>query len=110
MIASGGLGVMIESGRLPLLPEVLAYAGLGLISGGLTRNKEYRQAMIDVSSQVSRAMLDVFHDPQTSGGLLVALVPEQAIELVDRLQARACPEAAIIGTFTGTHPGRIVLN
>lgn len=51
------------------------------------------------SEEVSRAMQDICYDPQTSGGLLIALPQEAAPALLQALQG-AIPQAALIGYAT----------
>jgi len=46
---------------------------------------------------VDPAFLDLLHDPQTSGGLLIALPKEEAPSLVNELRGGSYPDAALIG-------------
>jgi selenide,water dikinase len=61
---------------------------------------------VDLPDAAEPARLDLLFDPQTSGGLLVALPPEMAEELVARLAAEGEPEGRVIGVFR-TGGGRI---
>jgi selenide,water dikinase len=54
-------------------------------------------------------MLDILFDPQTSGGLLVAIDKNQAEDFVARLRAKGIQDAAIVGEFTEDFKGKIVL-
>jgi selenide,water dikinase len=64
--------VVIDRRRVPLLPEARALAISGLRTGGLERNAAYLEARISwgPADAVDKALLE---DPQTSGGLLVAV-------------------------------------
>ena len=77
--------------RVPLLPGARDVAEAGIRTGGADRNQKYLDSLVDwgSASEVSRVLLI---DPQTSGGLLVALRPEQ----VDAYLARV-PGAVEIG-------------
>jgi selenide,water dikinase len=69
---ASNVSITIERSSVPLLPEARALAASGLRTGGLERNAGYLEALIAWGSADStdRALLQ---DPQTSGGLLVAV-------------------------------------
>jgi selenide,water dikinase len=73
----------IDRTRVPLLPEARALATSGLRTGGLERNEAYLASRISwgAADAIDKALLQ---DPQTSGGLLVA-VP--AVGLANYLSA-----------------------
>ena len=51
--------------------------------------------------------MDILFDPQTSGGLLIAIKEDEAGEFVSALKERGVKSAAIIGEFTEDHKGVI---
>ena len=102
MAASSGVDVEVVWDDLPLLPGVLECVAEGIASGGVERNRESSGHRLDAGEDVGPAMLDVLFDPQTSGGLLIALPEEQAHELLNRLDG-----AALIGRVTGEGQGRV---
>jgi selenide, water dikinase len=108
MIEGDAVGLAFDAGAVPLFPEALAYAEAGLTPGGLQRNHDHRASMIDVAPSVSRPLLDLLYDPQTSGGLLAAVPAEQAAALLQRLRG-AGVAAAIVGEVVATPAGRIVV-
>jgi len=57
-----------------------------------------------IATSVTRANLEV--DPQTSGGLLIALPADQAPQLVERLRERGNPIAAVVGEVVAAPGGR----
>lgn len=73
--ASDGITLVIESARLQLLPGVAEYVAAGAVPGGLKNNREF------VECQVTGTAGDVLYDPQTSGGLLMAMPEAEAIEM-----------------------------
>ena len=97
MAAGSGVTIRIYSRRLPLLPGALELAEMGIIPAGAYRNRDYVMPRLSVGENVPQARLDLISDPQTSGGLLIALPMEEAGALVDALRAD-CPDSAIIGT------------
>ena len=78
----------IDSQALRFLPGALDYARQGAISGGLKNNREFAAACVEGQSAVD----DLLYDPQTSGGLLIALPEADAVRL-----GEAYPDAYRIG-------------
>ena len=74
----------IQVDRVPLLPGARAVAEAGIRTGGAERNQKYLETLVDwgSASEVSRVLL---FDPQTSGGLLVALGPGQVDAYLSRV-------------------------
>ncbi len=88
--------IVLHTGALPLLPGALQYAIDGVDFGGANRNREYIAPRIDGLDDASPEMQRLLLDPQTSGGLLIALDPVSAETLVAALQGDGLP-AAIVG-------------
>lgn len=109
MIEKTGVGMRIFSSMVPLFPEALEYAGMGLIPGGAYRNRDFRAGMVDVREGVGNDLGMVLCDPQTSGGLLIALPSAEAEQLLHELHAGGIDDAVIIGEVTDQHPARIVV-
>ena len=97
MASGSGVTIRIYSQRLPLLPGALELAEMGIIPAGAYRNRDYVMPRLSVGENVPQARLDLISDPQTSGGLLIALPMEDAGALVSALWAD-CPDSAIVGT------------
>ncbi len=97
--------IVLDSQKVPILPGVLNWAQMGMIPAGAYRNRSYFGGnRVQVADSVSVALSDAMFDPQTSGGLLFSLSPDQAEALMERL-AQAGVNAAIIGhaeVFDGT--------
>lgn len=76
MAEASRVDVHIRTEALPLLPRVLELAEMGLLPAGSHANKRYRMGETVVRPGVNPYRLDVVFDAQTSGGLLMALAPE----------------------------------
>ncbi|HEY2776095.1 MAG TPA: selenide, water dikinase SelD [Candidatus Binatia bacterium] len=76
--ASGSVRFEIESAQLPLLPGTARLAEDGYVTGGAARNREWLGARLSIGKDVAPALAQAAVDPQTSGGLLVALPPKKA--------------------------------
>jgi selenide,water dikinase len=107
MAAASNVDVEIVFDDVPLLPGVLQCAADGIIAGAVERNRESSGHCVDAEDNVRPEMLDICFDPQTSGGLLIA-VPESAADaLVERLREEGVLDAAVVGSVTAAGSGRI---
>lgn len=96
MLEGTGLGAAITASALLRFDEVAAYADMGLMPGGLHRNRKYFAPHFEAADGLPAFFTDVVCDPQTSGGLLFALSPDDADRLMTRL-TRDGVRAAVIG-------------
>lgn len=80
---------------IDLIPEALELATMGLLPEGMYRNRTFAQPHVD-EGNVSLAKQDMLYDPQTSGGLLIAVHPEDADALYAALHG-VVPSAQRIG-------------
>ena len=84
--------------QIPLIKEAKSYASMGLGPAGAYRNREHTEAMVDAGT-TEEALLDLMYDPQTSGGLLASVPPQDADAIVVELRARDPEtEVSVIGT------------
>jgi selenide,water dikinase len=95
MAARGSVRIIIDAAAVPALPGALAYARAGILTGGAARNREGVAGHVDVASIVDPAVEHLLYDPQTSGGLLIALPRDRAKAMVERLRADNLPGALI---------------
>ena len=101
------VGLNIEAKSVPFFPEAKELAETGMVPGGLHRNREFRKDMVDISEDVPQYLADVLFDPQTSGGLLIAVPEPKAAKLLEKLHKAGVTEAAIIGEVVGEPKRRI---
>ncbi|MBN2170883.1 MAG: selenide, water dikinase SelD [Candidatus Krumholzibacteriota bacterium] len=109
MIEGADVGAVLRAGALPLLPGARDYASRGLLPGGLHRNREFRAGMTDIADGVPADLANLLFDPQTSGGLLVAVPGPQAEDLAAALRAGGVPDAAVVGEIVAKPAGRLVV-
>lgn len=110
MVADSGYGLRIDSARLPHYPEALEWAAMGLIPAGAYNNRKSRGKFVDFSPTVPPIVCDLCFDPQTSGGLLIAVASDEAKELQNSLQDSGVKAATLIGEVTAKHQGKIIVN
>ncbi len=107
MASASRVGLVIESKSIPLLPGALEYGEMGLLPGGAYSNRQFFSCKVDADPAVPPLLVDLFYDPQTSGGLFVSLPPEGADKMVEALRREGNAEAAVVGEVAGDFPGRM---
>lgn len=85
MAVASGVSLEIDAGRVQWLPGALDYARQGAIAGGLKNNREFAASCVETVHEIPREVEDLLYDPQTSGGLLIALPERDAAQLENRL-------------------------
>jgi selenide,water dikinase len=109
MATASEMGMVIQSKAIPIFPEAMEYARLGLIPGGAYSNRQYFSCKVEVHSNVPDLLVDILYDPQTSGGLLISLPSGEAEKLVAALRKEGHIHSCIVGEVVGDHPGKIEL-
>src|SRR5947208_4208663 len=90
--------VVIDLSRLPLLPGVEKLAAQKHFRTRASKtNAEYVASGLKVEGKVDPVRLEVFHDAQTSGGLLISVAADRVEPLIAALQRRNAAAAAVIG-------------
>jgi selenide,water dikinase len=105
--AASGATLRIVAGAVPLLPGVLDLAARNR-PGGTASNMAHFGAMISGTGDIDANLLAVLHDPQTSGGLLVALAPADVGAALAALAA-AGVTAAVVGEVVARQETAVVL-
>jgi selenide,water dikinase len=108
MIRGTGLGVRLDAAALPAFTEAREHAAMGLLPGGLQRNRDHWKETLRPAPGVDPFAIDLVCDPQTSGGLLLAIDAEKADALVAAMRAEGVP-AVVIGEFVADPQERIEL-
>lgn len=109
MVVDSGHGVRINASAVPMYPEALEWAAMGFIPAGAYSNRSFRGSFVDFGAGVSQKVQDLLFDPQTSGGLLIAVASEEAERLVAALKAKGIVCAAIVGEVIAEPVERIVV-
>jgi selenide,water dikinase len=109
MVLASQVGMVIQSRNIPIFPEAMEYARLGLIPGGAHSNRDFFSCRVDVRPEVPGLLVDLLYDPQTSGGLFISLPSGEAEELVAILKKEGLVHSCIVGEVVEDHPGKIRL-
>ena len=102
MLRTGGVGAEIRFNQVPVLPEAWDLARKDIIPEGSRNNYHFVVDSVDWQTTISVDKQMVLCDAQTSGGLLIALPPEKAEQLLDKLRAGGNTEARIIGEIVSS--------
>lgn len=81
MALASGVTLEIETARVPLLPGALEAIRGGAISNGLRNNRDFAECVVETATDIDPALYQLLFDPQTSGGLLIALPEADAAAL-----------------------------
>jgi selenide,water dikinase len=89
----------LHFGDIPLLPGARLYSEKEMYPGGLERNREFVTPHVRFADTIDAASRGILFEPETSGGLLLALDPDQARSFVaqahvDGIDARLIGEVA----------------
>ncbi len=97
----------IDFDKIQLLPGAEAFARQGVFPGGMARNQEYFAQWVESNSSIPEYAQGLLYDPQTSGGLLMAVAQDRADALLADLRAEG-EDAFILGSvIAGT--GKILV-
>ncbi len=80
-----GATLVFDLDALPLLPDAARFAAEGVVTGGGNRNVAHLGDRVRIEGEPDQALVDVFYDPQTSGGLLIAVPEADAAALSDAI-------------------------
>jgi len=96
MALASGASLVLDSREVALLPGALQAARDGNLAGGLIANREYIGGCVEFADSVAEEIQNLLYDPQTSGGLLVAVAPGQVDTACKVLSAAGCA-AMVVG-------------
>ena len=99
-----GLAAELTFGQVPILSEALPLAQQGIGPGAIDRNLASYGHQVDFAPQLETWQRRVLADAQTSGGLLVAVAPDGADEVLSCFQRANFAQAAVIGTMISGAP------
>jgi len=97
MAQASKVGLRIYAHHVPILPEAMTFASMGMIPAGSHLNQKFCSRHVDVAPGLDPLLLDLLADAQTSGGLLISVPEKRANLLVQKLLDRKAPAASMIG-------------
>jgi selenide,water dikinase len=109
LIQEGELGIELVFDRLPVLPLAFEFLRKKVFPGGLERNREFYGSKVGFTASVPVSRRGIVYDPQTSGGLLIALPPTKAGKMVRELHKKGINSAVEVGTVVKSKERKIVI-
>ena len=100
MAIGSDVSLRFFASQVPLLPGALECVRAGNVPGGLKSNRQFAEGCVEADAKVPEELLTLLYDPQTAGGLLIAVGDEDTDKLLARLQ-QAGVEAVLIGEAVG---------
>jgi selenide,water dikinase len=91
MALASGVSLKFDSQTIPILPGAFECVRAGDIPGGLKANREFAECVVGYEKEIPEDLKAILFDPQTAGGLLISVVPEQSAALVLDLNAIGIP-------------------
>ena len=107
MVQGSDVSARVETGAIDFLPRVLEFANMGLLPAGVYRNRSFAEPFMD-EGNLPLKVRDALFDPQTSGGLLIAVDPRDANALERDLRT-SVPSAQRIGQILAREEKAIYL-
>jgi selenide,water dikinase len=108
LIQEGDIGIELDFKAIPVFSGVSDLLKEKVYPGGLSRNREFYSLSVEVRGKIPEYRLDILFDPQTSGGLLIALAPDASQKMVEQLHKLGI-NAAMIGKVTAQPEHKIIV-
>src|ERR1700688_787365 len=96
---ASNVSLILHSRNIPVLEGALECIRAGHIPGGLTANRDFAECLVEYDPSVPEDIRTLLFDPQTAGGLLISVLPEDASALTSTLKDAGVP-AVEIGEVT----------
>ncbi len=107
MMQGSETSAILQTANITILPDALDFARMGILPEGMYRNRAFAEPFV-AAGETELAVQDALYDPQTSGGLLMAVDPEDADALFFEL-SQCVPCAQRIGTVVERVEKSIIL-
>ncbi len=104
---ASGVEVEVDAGACAFLPGARERANEGFIPAGAYTNRAFWEQFVEFAPEVEDTEKMLLFDPQTSGGLLLAVAPEKKEELLRVLREAGVPRFRVIGRVTAGGAGKI---
>ena len=106
-MVAGDCSAIIESTKVPYIKEARQYADEFLLTAAAQRNRNFLQDKVLFNID-DFAMEEILFDPQTSGGLLIAVNPEDVEEIMKELETLSLP-CGVIGEVINQKQHKIIV-
>jgi selenide,water dikinase len=104
MALASGVSLRLRASAVPLLTGALECVRAGYIPGGLKANREFAEYLVGYEDGIADDVRTMLYDPQTAGGLLISVAPEDASDLERALTAAGVAAPRIGEVLPSTKP------
>ena len=98
---------VVYSEYIPIIKDAKTYAEMGIIPEGTYKNRDYFKDYISMHSSISSSIKDLLFDPQTSGGLIISVTPEDVDYFIEDLKNSGI-DAEIFGECVDDHDNGLI--
>ena len=109
MACASKVTIEIDASAVPLLEGALDLASQGMLTSGDKTNREYVGADVEIAMSVDQNLVKLLFDPQTAGGMLIAIAEDKADPLLNAL-SQNYPQARTIGRVLPPSPRKIIVS
>ncbi len=109
MAVGARVDMEIDAAAVPIIPEAVEMAEMGVIPGGTENNMQFVEDSVTWPGSLSSTVQAILCDAQTSGGLLISLPADEAERLLGLLHKAGIDDARIVGSITSHGNGRITV-
>jgi selenide,water dikinase len=109
MACASKVTIEIDASAVPLLEGALELASEGMLTSGDKTNREYVGADVEIAPAVDQNLVKLLFDPQTAGGMLIAIAEDKAKALLHALSEHY-PHASLIGRVIPERARKIVVS
>ncbi len=95
MALASKVSLRFRISQIPLLEGALDSLRAGNIPGGLVNNRDFAECVVGYEEGIPEELRTILFDPQTAGGLLIAVAPEHSPDLIRSLKAAGVPAVEI---------------
>ena len=109
MALASNVSLYLIAANLPILPGALECIRAGHLPGGLKANRDFAECVVGYEKEIAEDLKSLLFDPQTAGGLLIAVAEHDIDKLVQELQEHGI-RASLIGHVTEAAKPLISIN
>jgi len=109
MACASKVTIEIDASAVPLLDGALELASQRMLTSGDKTNREYVGADVEIAEAVDQNIIKLLFDPQTAGGMLIAIAEDESKALLRTLNEHY-PHARAIGRVLPESPRKIIVS
>ena len=106
MVRGSGVSAEIDLSQVPVFGAAVMCLANDILPGAVERNQQYAMAWVQTPDEGTTDGLPILYDPQTSGGLLIALPEESAAPFVTAMRRRGHEATSVVGRVVERQSGR----